>query len=433
LLTLKRARAYAFVLAFTYVFAWCLVVFQGQPPLSSANEPIGGDYVAFYAAGQILRSGDGPHLYDRATVTAVQDVALNGRIPNFYDAFRNPPFLALVFAPLAAFDLLSSLALWSVLSLACLALAVWLLADLVPTLRARRWSLALVVFAFAPLYFGLIDGQNATLSMLLYVLIYRSLVRGEDKAAGVWSALGLFKPQLFFVFPLVFIASRRWRALAAYVVTVAVLAGVSFAVVGRDGLNGWLRILLDVETNNALKNAWRMHSLKAFFDLLLPGQTVASLVFYAATGTGLLVLLWRAWARRGNDLALLWILTTLVAVLVNPHLVDYDLTVLVAAGVLAASVMPELRWCIVFMYPLLLFRAQLPLGDSALQMTVPLMLFCALYTWRRLDGRATTVPFLSGSAERTRDIAVAISTAAATSFSTAGIIMNRWSRKKYGR
>jgi alpha-1,2-mannosyltransferase len=391
LLTWKRARAYAFVLGFIYLYAWCLVVFQGRPPLSSADEPIGGDYVAFYTAGRILMEGDGARLYDRATVTAVQDVALDGRMPGFYDAFRNPPFFAAVFAPLSALDLVPSFAVWSLLSLAALLVALRLLCDVVPGMAGRWRGLFLIAFAFGPVYFGLIDGQNSTLSLLLFVLIYRSLLLKHDRLAGALAAVGLFKPQLFFVFPLVFLAARRWRALASYAATALVLAAVSFALVGVTGLQGWLRVLLDMETDNALKNAWRMHSVKGFLDLLLPGQSALALGLYTVATVALLAVLWRAWVQRGELTPHLWVLTSAVIALVDPHLVDYDLTALIPAGVLAAIYLPHLRWLLVALYPLLVFRSQLPLGPSSLQLTTLLLIACAAYALDRvlIDGRST--------------------------------------------
>jgi alpha-1,2-mannosyltransferase len=381
LLTWKRARHYSVGIGFIYIFAWCLVLVTGSPPLNSGGEPLGGDYIAFYSAGKVLLAGDGAHLYDHATIVRIQDEALGGLIPRFYDAFRNPPFFALPFAPLALLPLLPSFAVWAVLSFVFLAIALWLLVDLVPSLRRRWRGLVVIVFAFGPVYFGIINGQNSTLALLVYVLIYRSLVRGEDRAAGVWAALGLFKPQLFFLFPLIFLVTRRWRALAAYSLTAAGLALLSFAVVGPDGALGWLRILIDMEQGNALRNAWRMHSLKAFFDQLLPGQSLLSLALYGVVSIALVLVLLRAWSRRPHAAPDLWAFTLLVAVLVDPHLVDYDLTVLVAAGVFAAALPRSVLWLMVLLYPMLVFRAQLPLGDAAVQLSTLVLLSC-LYVLR---------------------------------------------------
>ena len=395
-LTWKRARAYALTLVALYVVAWLDVLLLGSLPLNSSGTPIGGDYIAFHAAGRLVLSGRASELYDHAAVSQLQQQLLGGRIPNFYDAYRNPPFFAAPFAPLAGLDLLPAFGVYALICLACLGLAIRLLLQELPWLRARWRGLVVLVLAFPPVYFGLIDGENATVSLLLYVLIYRALARGNARAAGIWAALGLFKPQLFFVFPLVFLATRRWRALAWYAAVAALLLGASLALVGPAGMAAWLRILVEPETGNATVNGWRMASLKSFFDALLPGQMLVSLALYAASALGLLVLLLRAWSQPVRSLPLLWACTSLVAVLVDPHLVDYDLTVLVPAGVLAAALVPRLRWPMVAAYLLTLLRAQAPIGAASLQLTVPLLMACALVTLRELDGAAIPWPRRAG-------------------------------------
>jgi hypothetical protein len=384
LLTWKRARNYAFILVLLYVVAWVDVVALGSPPLNSAGVPIAGDFIAFQAAGRLVMSGQASRLYDHAAVSTVQDGLLEGRIPNFYDAYRNPPFYALVYTPLASLELMPAAAVWGVIGLLCLALALYLLLSETPGLRPRWRGLLILVFAFAPVYFGLIDGENALVSLLLFALIYRSFARGSDVGLGVWSALGLFKPQLFFVFPLILLATRRWKALAWYAATAVALFAVSLALVGPDGMQAWIRILLEPEGGNATANGWRMSSAKAFFDSLLPGFAPLSLTLYAASVAVLLFGLVRVWTRPAVPLPSAFVFTGLVAVLVDPHLVDYDLSVLVAAGVVGVALVPRLAWVILPLYFVSLLRAQIPLGDIAnLQLTAPLLLVCAVFTYRR--------------------------------------------------
>src|SRR5438132_10298986 len=106
LLTWKRARAYALVLLLLYVVAWLDVLVLGSPPLNASGTPLGGDYIAFHTAGRLVLSGRTAELYDHSAVSGVEESLLGGRIPNFYDAYRNPPFFAALFAPLAPLDLL---------------------------------------------------------------------------------------------------------------------------------------------------------------------------------------------------------------------------------------------------------------------------------------------------------------------------------------
>jgi alpha-1,2-mannosyltransferase len=375
---------YAPVLIGLYVVAWTYELSSGSPPLYGDNVPIGGDYIAFHAAGRLLLDGRGSELYDRPAVVAIQDALLFGRAPGFYDAFRNPPFAALPFVPLSPLDLVPGFIAWSLVSLSCLGLAIWLLLQELPDLKPRWRGLLVLVFAFAPVFFGLIDGENATISLLLYVLIYRALIHSQDKRAAFWAALGLFKPQLFFLFPLILVARRSWAALMVYALAALGLAGVSLALVGPSGLAAWLRILIEPESGQLRVNAWRMVSIKSFVESLFGGQSGLALGLYLLASAILLGVVFDAWARRRAPLPIVWAFTCLVAVLVDPHLVDYDLTVLVPAGVLATVYIPSVGWWIVLLYPLLVVRAEVPIGDFAVQLSTPVLLVCAGLVWTHL-------------------------------------------------
>ena len=388
LLTWRRARAYALILVAIYLVAWVDVLVLGTPPLNSAGEPLVGDYIAFQTAGTLIAAGHADQMYDHAPVVNVQHVLLGNALPAFYDAYRNPPFFALIYVPLASLDLIWAFAVWFLISVACLGVAIRLLLEEVPDLKRRWRGLLIFIFAFAPVYFGLIDGENATLSLLLFVLIYRAFSRGEERALGVWAALGLFKPQLFFIFPLVFLITRRWRALLTYALTACVLFAISFVVVGADGLQAWVRILLEPEGGNAVSNGWRMASAKALFDGLLPGLGTLSLLAYLGIAAVLLVVLWQVWRRPDLNLPVAFAVTCLVAVLLDPHLVDYDLTVLVTAGILAAALVPRYALAILPLYVATFGRAQIPIGDARLQFTAPLLL--ALTAWVFFETRPVT-------------------------------------------
>jgi hypothetical protein len=380
LLTWRRARAYALVLVGLFLVAYFDVLVLGSLPLNSGGTPVSGDYIAFHTAAQLISSGHASLLYDHDAFVNVQDHLLQGLAPGFYDAYRNPPFFALIYTPLARLDLLQGFVAWGVVSLACLGLSIKLLLDEVPALSPRWRGLLIFILAFAPVYFGLIDGENATVSLLLYVLIYRAFVHRQDRALGVWAALGLFKPQLFFIFPLIFLITRRWQSLLTYAITATALTVISLALVGADGLQAWVRVLLDHEGGNALANGWRMASAKSFLDTLLPGGLgPVALLIYVLVSVALLALLWQAWRRPTLDLPIAFALTSLVAVLVDPHLVDYDLTILVAAGVVAYTLVPRYALLIVPLYIATIFRAAIPIGDAAIQLTAPLLLLLTVW------------------------------------------------------
>jgi hypothetical protein len=130
-----------------------------------------------------------------------------------------------------------------------------------------------------------------------------------------------------------------------------------------------------------------MASLKSFFDLLLPGSAVVSLALYAVASLVLITVLVCTWTRPIVSLPLVWAFTSLVAVLVDPHLVDYDLTVLVSAGLVAMALVRQVRWWVVLLYVLLLLRVAVPIGDVSIQLAVPVLAWCANLARRELQHR----------------------------------------------
>lgn len=389
LLTWKRARNYAVLVGLLYVAAWFYFSFSGTAPLNRLGEPLGGDYIAFHTAGRMLLDGQAGLLYDAATVRAVEARSTLQEIPALYDPLRNPPFFALVFVPFATLDLVPSYAAWSLVSIACLATAIWLLLGMVG-LRDRWRAVACIVFGFAPVYLGLVGGQNSSVALLLYVLIYRALSRGRYGAAGAWAALGLFKPQLFLLFPLLFLVTRRWRALGTYCTVAAVLGLVSIVIVGPDGVVSWVHILFsnNLEAGIALKQGFRMHSLKSFFDLLLPTNAAFALALSVVVSLALAVTLVRlaastsAW--RPASLPWLYALICVLGVLVDPHIFDYDLAILLCSAILIGTLDHAARWWFLGFYALMFLREPIPVGDVYVQLSVPALVVFAWWLWRRL-------------------------------------------------
>jgi hypothetical protein len=365
-------------------------------PMEPAGGPIGGDYAAFYAAGRLVLEGQFTQLYDREVVASIQQAATDHRIPDYYVAFRNPPFFAPVLAPFAFIDLIPSFAAWSVVSVALLVIAVALTLRTLPQLQAHWKLVALAIAGFCPVYSGLIDGQNAAVSLLLYVLVYVALRERRDAWAGAIAALGLFKPQLFFVLPLVFAASRRWRALLVYAAVASALGLASVVMVGPEGALAWARIIVGYEPGNAAKLAGRMYSFKAFFDVLLPEQTSLALGLSVIFSIVILALVARTWTTRSavhDNLPLRWTFTMLAALLVDPHLLDYDLTVLVLPALLIAGVLSEAPLWMAAMFVVTAIDVPLTVGPVNLQLGIMLLTALALRVWWHLE-RSQRAPLI---------------------------------------
>ena len=95
--------------------------------------------------------------------------------------------------------------------------------------------IVLVCFAAQPVLELLGSGQDSAFSLLVWVAGTRLILARRDVLAGFVFALGLCKPQLFVLVPVVLLLQRRYRSLAAWSSAAAVLALVSALRVVRGG------------------------------------------------------------------------------------------------------------------------------------------------------------------------------------------------------
>src|SRR5205823_3605805 len=79
-----------------------------------------GDFISFWSAGYIVRTGDGARLYDPATQEAVQRAHYAGGFRSA-DGYVMPVFVAWLFAPFSLIRFTPAFLLYSVLNLAILA------------------------------------------------------------------------------------------------------------------------------------------------------------------------------------------------------------------------------------------------------------------------------------------------------------------------
>lgn len=337
-ITAGRVRVYG------ATFLLCGALFYIVAPLAFSplrrGAPILGDYLARYTAGRFVLDGAGSRLYEVGAQEAFQQRA--AAAGDYLSLFVSPPFSALLYAPLAFLPYGQSALLWLACSLAFLVAAALLARPLVPVLGGR-WALVIVVAAGAQPTLELLgSGQDSGLALLLWVGGMRLAVGRRDGAAGAVFALGLFKPQLFFLAPLVFLCLRRWRSLAGWCATAAGLGLVSLAVVGPTGLLGWLKLLRSPLYQEAAQQeqAWRMYSLSAFARSLAPSRygPAAELLGLALGLTLVVSCALIAWRRRGPGVpqeALLWGFAAVTTILAAPHVLGYDLVLLLPAALVA--------------------------------------------------------------------------------------------------
>lgn len=297
----------------------------------------GADYIQFYVMGSFVLEGRPEALYDAGAHLAEgrrrihPDLQLYAAHPNY------GPQVALAFAPLAILPFPSSLVVFLGLTTLCYAWSIRLLWRECEGLRGHGW-LVTVLAAASPLFWTMIRyGQASSVPLLLWSIAFVALRRNRLFLAGVAIGCLACKPQLGIVVGIVLLAARQWRVVGGALVAVAGQFGVAWLAAGSTAMAQYLGELWRLMLNPRLVEVYaaEIHSLRGFFQLLIPSPAVVSVCALA----GLLVVLIaavRCW-RSSAPLGVRWGQMALLTVLASPHLISYDLVLLTIALLLFAD------------------------------------------------------------------------------------------------
>jgi Glycosyltransferase family 87 len=302
------------------------------------------DFTIYYSAGRIVRQGLGHQLYNDQTQFRVQrEFAKEVRIRQGPLPFNHPAFEALLFASFTYFPYPAAFALWDLLNLAMLAALPFLLRPHLPKLQSYSWSFwMLAMLAFSPIFFALLQGQDAILLLFLYTLAFVCLKKHHEAWAGCWLALGSFKFHLVVPFVLLSLVQGRKKLFYGFMTVASALAVVSLVVVGKDAMIWFPSYVLHLEGAEAGGiSPSAMPNLRGLLNMVLASNAY-SVVVVVVISLG--VILFSAWQCRANDSSnlfdLKFSLAAFATVLVSYHAMDYDLSMLMLPTLLMAN---ELR------------------------------------------------------------------------------------------
>lgn len=223
-----------------YSFCVGMIVVHGSLFWIAGQQLVSGssDFRIFYAAGLMLRRGEGQVLYSERLQSKTQQefapVAVNhlGVLP-----YNHPPFEAALYGPMTYLPYFSAYCLWIAINILLLAGSIYHLRSWLPTQAGQfRWLLILTPLAFFPIACALLQGQDSILLFALYCMAFSAFRRSQDLQAGGYLGLGLFKFHLVLPFAFVLVLHRRWRALLGMSVVAAIEAAISWSMVGGKEL-----------------------------------------------------------------------------------------------------------------------------------------------------------------------------------------------------
>jgi hypothetical protein len=298
------------------------------------------DFTIYYSAGTIVRQGLGRQLYDNLIQFRVQqefapEVAIRlDALP-----YNHPPFEAVFFAPFTYLSYPSAFALWMLANLVMLISLPFMLRQKLHHLRrypVAFWLLASL--SFFPIFFALLQGQDAILLLFFYTLAFICLQENRDVFAGGWLALGLFKFHLVLPFIILLLVQGRKKVLYGFFPIAAVLALISAVIVGTGGMLHYPHYVLRLEETMA-KGAIMpsdMPNLRGVLYLLLHGHSYVGAVALVLSVVVFFFAAW--WCRAGtNRVDLKFSLNVVATLLVSYHCLGYDLSILMLPILLLAN------------------------------------------------------------------------------------------------
>ena len=333
LMTIKRLRAYAILMAATLWSVW-VVDLSIEGPVDRLGKVKGTDFLQFYAAGSLVRDRRWNDLYDvRALYGVTRAIAPTSQETLFLPV--QSPQLALLFAPFARFPYPVALTIWLgtigvLYAGSCLALG-----RICDALKDHRRLVVSSCLAYPGFYTLVINGQTSGLSLVCLVGALLGIRDGRWFTAGL--ALGLlgFKPHWAAAAAAVFFVAREWRIVTGIIVAACGQFALTWFVVGSSVMNAYGRVLQAIPKIADLLEPKPGDSLRSYWGLIAPWKGLAW-ALYAATAFAAAVIAASIW-RRHPAFEVRCSAVVLAIVLVSPHVLPYDLILLGPALLLMAN------------------------------------------------------------------------------------------------
>ncbi len=263
-----------------------------------------GDFRAFYGAGAVLASGR-RDIYNYETEKQFQDRVSPEQIAMPY---IHLPDEAVLFAPLAKLKYAKAWIVFTVLNLALLALAGYLL-------RAHP----ALLLGFLPVGVAIAQGQDSILLRALLSLAWAAVEKQRGFLAGIFVGLTLFKFQIALPIALLFLLWRNWSFVYGFCASSAAHLVASWALVGNAGMVAYSRTLTQMSAQRdqfqMAVHPTRMANLRG----LAAGLDLPPIIVFVLTAV-VLIYAWRKQPRFETAI--------LAASLVSYHFLIHDMSIL---------------------------------------------------------------------------------------------------------
>jgi Glycosyltransferase family 87 len=313
-------------------FVWVTVhhvQWLSEPGVERSEVP---DWVAFYSAGQLVLDGNADQIYNLDSIAAKEREVTGSPFEDKLTLpYFNPPFFAVLIAPLTRLPLAGFAAVLFTINLVLFigcGIALQRLIGL--TKREHLVFFWLAYGATMPVFNIYLQHQLTLFVVAGWLGFVWMQLKGREGLSGAMLTLGLVKPPLIALAVLYLLYQRQWRALGSFSAIAGALTLASVAVAGPQILVDYPRFLIDstrwVDTNGL--RPYFLFGLNGLLIDLLKDQTPPQWLLWPLTlGTLALVLsTWRG-SRNAADGRLLPLMAVAVvgSVMMDQHLYLHDM------------------------------------------------------------------------------------------------------------
>ena len=336
----RKVRIHALILA-AMLWAFAVVITFAGPSNRSIAGPIkGADFVHFYTIGDLVRTGRSELLYDFAGQHKVQGELVTEAADLVYLPVY-PPQAAIIFAPFSMLTYWWAALFWAGLTIVCYAVIVWAAWRPVSAQLPDPIFLAAAAAAFPPFWQLVLHGQTTIIVLAAFCLGWLALERQRPFLAGCAFALMAVKPQFGLTLAVVTLARRDWPVVLGAVVSIALQAAIAYALLDPTVFQDFLQMArVAAERSDLLEpKSFQSHSLLTVARLAPSG--LETVLWIGASA----VVLWaaaRVWCLPA-PLRLRLSAVIIASVLVSPHLMVYDATVLVLPLIWMSAAVREMK------------------------------------------------------------------------------------------
>jgi hypothetical protein len=307
---------------YLYTMSW-----SAPFPRDGTSLVAGRDFLNFWMYGRAAMDADPSRFYDAGLYAGALEALLGPNYPG--QNWSYPPSIFFLAAPFGQLSYLQALAIWTLLGAALFfAVARHHIAD-------NRVLVALVLSPAAVLC--IISGQSSLITAAMLITIFVWL-DPRPVAAGILIGLLTLKPHLGILFPVMLIASGRWRVFASATITALALAAATALVFGP---HVWIDFIAKGLPTNNLVLADPERIATPFYPTIFMNLRGIDLPYNVAMAIQLFVsafavaaVFWTFRTRRDADPLWLMALFLACSVCAVPYLLSYDTLALTFAALL---------------------------------------------------------------------------------------------------